>query len=177
MTRSSFSPVTPAVWPGAPRAEQPALLSDPSCEMLGALGFPSRPDKRNASPKPEPKAVAGPAAAAALKMVGVACLAIGAAGVVLPVLPTTPFLLAACWAFMRSSPELAARVARHPRFGPLIQDWRDRGAIPGRAKAYACMVLGVSWIAAMATVRPDWLAGLLGLFLLGVAGWIVARPQ
>ena len=42
----------------------------------------------------------------------------------LPLLPTTPFLLLAAWFFARSHPEWEAKLLAHPRWGPLIRDWR-----------------------------------------------------
>lgn len=72
-----------------------------------------------------------------------------AAGVVLPLVPATPFLLVAAFAFARSSPRLQAWLLGHPRFGPLITDWRTEGAIsrPTKTVALATMAVtpGVTW--------------------------------
>lgn len=61
--------------------------------------------------------------------VGCLAVALAALGVVLPLLPTTPFLLVAAFAFMRSSRRLHAWLIEHRVFGPLIADWRRYGAI------------------------------------------------
>ena len=53
------------------------------------------------------------------------CVGLGALGVVMPLFPTTPFLLVAVWAFSRSSPELAEKIRNHPVVGPFIRDWQD----------------------------------------------------
>jgi hypothetical protein len=109
--------------------------------------------------------------------VGVAAVALAIAGVVLPLLPTTPFLLLAAWAFGKSSPRLHGWLLGHPRFGPLINDWRRHGAIPRRAK-YAALLLMVaafagSWLAAF----PPWLLAVQGAVLLAVAAFLFSRPD
>jgi hypothetical protein len=58
------------------------------------------------------------------------CVAIGLVGIVVPGLSTTVFLLIAAWAFSRSSPRFQEWLVEHPRLGPPVQAWRDRGAFP-----------------------------------------------
>ena len=55
---------------------------------------------------------------------GLAFVGVGAVGVVVPGLPTTPLLLLAAACFARSSPRLYAWLLRNPTFGPLIEDFR-----------------------------------------------------
>ena len=82
-------------------------------------------------------------------------IALGALGVVLPLLPTTPFILLAAFCFQKGSDRLHRWLMEHPRFGPLIADWRERGAIPRKAKRNAMIalaaVLAISWLVG---VRP-----------------------
>ena len=67
-------------------------------------------------------------------LLGIAATGFGIAGAVLPLLPTTPFLLVATYAFARSSPRLHAWLMSHRQFGPLIANWQQHGAIGRRAK-------------------------------------------
>lgn len=66
----------------------------------------------------------------------------------------------------------------HPRFGPLIRNWRDFGAIPRRAKWMACggMAFGYAsfWFAAQPGV---WLATGVALFMIGSAAYVATRPE
>ena len=76
--------------------------------------------------------------------VGCVAVALGVVGIFLPLLPTTPFLLIAAWAFTRSSPRLEAWLTTHPRLGPPILAWRERRAIPLRAKILAVTAIAAS---------------------------------
>ena len=83
-----------------------------------------------------------------LKAAGVICLVFGAAGVVLPVLPTTPFVIAAAVCFSASSPELAAWLERNRYFGPYIEHYRKKTGVPLRQKVggilFLWVMLGIS---------------------------------
>ena len=72
---------------------------------------------------------------------GVTATGLAVLGAVLPLLPTTPFLLVAAWAFARSSPRLEAWLVDHARFGPLIADWRREGAVSRRVKRLSALVM------------------------------------
>ena len=80
-------------------------------------------------------------------VIGCLAVALGALGVVLPLLPTTPFVLVAAFAFMRSSRRLHAWLIEHRVFGPLIADWRRYGAIRRPTK-----VIGIASMAGVFTV-------------------------
>ncbi len=70
---------------------------------------------------------------------GLACVGLALVGVVLPLLPTVPFLLLAAFFFARSSERLHYWLLSHSTFGPLIDDWHSRGAIRPRA-AYSGVI-------------------------------------
>ena len=84
--------------------------------------------------------------------IGLLALALGIVGIFLPLLPTVPFLLAAGFAFGKSSARLHNWLLTHPRLGPPIHDWNARGAISRRAKRLA----GLSILAAFSL---SWLMG------------------
>lgn len=84
-----------------------------------------------------------------LIVVGFACLALGGLGIVVPLLPTTPFVLVAAFAFANSSDRLHQWLLDHNVFGPLIYNWRRHRAISPTAKAMSVVsmvaVLVISW--------------------------------
>jgi uncharacterized protein len=78
---------------------------------------------------------------------GGSSLALGLAGVVLPLVPTVPFLVLAVWCFARSSERLERWILDHSRFGPAVKRWREHGVVSLRAK-----VLATVWLAASAVL-------------------------
>ena len=76
---------------------------------------------------------------------------LGIIGAFVPVMPTTPFLLVALWAFSKSSPRLQKWLLEHPRYGPTLRDWHNYGAIRSSIKvvsisAMAASVVMVYWM-------------------------------
>lgn len=70
------------------------------------------------------------------------CLAV--LGVILPILPTTPFLLLASYFFVRSSKKLNEAMLRSKWFGPLLFDWQVRGGIKQSTKTRAIVVVVIA---------------------------------
>ena len=64
-------------------------------------------------------------------------------GVVLPGLPTTPFLLLTSYFLVRSSPRLNSRLLRSRTFGPLLRDWNRHRAIRPRVKTVTLITMAV----------------------------------
>lgn len=111
-------------------------------------------------------------------VLGFVMLALGIIGAVLPVMPTTIFIILAAWFFARSSPKLEARLLADPRFGPLIVKWRDRGAIPPKAKLYACLGMLVGYGFFWWGARPGPLLAIaVTIFMLGSAAYVLSRPS
>lgn len=64
-------------------------------------------------------------------------LLLGALGIILPGLPTTPFVLLSAYLFLRSSPRFYSWLISHPRFGPIIMRFQEGKGISLRLKIYA----------------------------------------
>lgn len=110
--------------------------------------------------------------------VGLVCLAVGTAGLFLPVLPGVVFLILAAAAFARSSPRLEAWILDHPRLGPPVRRWRETGAIPRRIKLVACACMGASWVLVLASSAPLLVKiGIVPLVLAASALYVLTRPD
>ena len=87
----------------------------------------------------------GPVRRLAFVSGGLACVGIGAVGLVVPGLPSTVFFIAAAACFSRSHPRLEQWVLDLPKIGPAVRDYRAGLGMPRRAKqwAIASMVVGI----------------------------------
>ena len=107
---------------------------------------------------------------------GLIALGLGCLGVVLPLLPTVPFILLAAFCFAKSSNRLHGWLLSHPLFGKMIQDWRQSGAISTKAKKMATISIALVFsISVITGVKPLILtiqAAVLGCVLL----FIWTRP-
>ncbi len=109
---------------------------------------------------------------------GILSLFAGAIGAVLPLLPTTPFLLLAAYFFARSCQPLHDYLANLKGFGPILLDWEHHGVIPLRAKRLASlmMLLFVSYpLLFMGFALP--LKLLVGVSICLVLAFIWSRPS
>jgi uncharacterized protein len=106
------------------------------------------------------------------------CVGLGFIGIILPIFPTTPFLLVAVWAFSRSSPEMAEKLRNHPKVGRFIRDWQDHGAIPmvGKVLAIAMMTATGVYLAGFSEL-PSWAALSACAILAAVGVYILTRPS
>ena len=91
-----------------------------------------------------------------LAFFGVVSLALGVAGIFLPLLPTTPFLLLAAWLFVRSSPRLYAWLMNHPRLGESIRNFRENRAIPMRVKIVSVAMVWLTIGFCIVAVVGEW---------------------
>jgi uncharacterized protein len=111
-------------------------------------------------------------------LLGLACIALGFVGAFLPVLPTTPFLILAAACFTRSSPRLEAWLLDHPRFGPALRAWRERGAISPKAKLMALVGSGLGFALFWIGTRPGTpLAVAVAVLMLTGIAYVFTRPS
>lgn len=109
-------------------------------------------------------------------ILGLVAVALGIVGIFLPILPTVPFMLLAAFLFARSNPAWERRILQHPRFGPPIRDWRERGAIGRRAKAAALAALAASAGLGLWLLDEPWRWLPLAVALV-TGSWIATRPS
>jgi len=112
------------------------------------------------------------------RLLALACLLLAAIGVVLPGLPTVPFLLVAAWAGGHGWPALERWLLAHPRYGPGIRRWREGGVIPRRAKwAASLMMTASALVIVFLTPMPPWSKVLVPGTMALVALWMWGRPE
>jgi uncharacterized membrane protein YbaN (DUF454 family) len=89
-------------------------------------------------------------------LAGVLALLLGVVGIFVPLLPTTPFVLLAAWCFARGSTRCEAWLLQHRLFGPIVRDWRERRAVPLRAKQIATLTMAASCAYAATRLPLAW---------------------
>ena len=95
-------------------------------------------------------------------------VALGAIGIVLPILPTTPFLLIAAGLFLRSSGRLYLWLTNHRYLGPFIRNYRLYRAVPLSTKVFALVFLYITIGYSVFFVLENWW---LRAALIGLATW------
>lgn len=109
---------------------------------------------------------------------GFVCVGLGMLGAFLPVLPTTPFLLIALWAFSRSSRRFHHWLYTHPRFGSRLREWHEHGTIPVKVKVSAVSAMAISFSIMAFVARVKWpVLVATGVFMLVGATYVLSRPS
>lgn len=102
---------------------------------------------------------------------GAVCVLLGVAGLFLPVLPTTPFLLLAAALFARSSSRVYNWLLNHALLGPIILEWREHRSMPWRAKRLALALIALSFTVSIVFFVRYWQAQ-VAMGVAGVALWL-----
>lgn len=111
----------------------------------------------------------------AWRLAGLLALILGVIGIVLPLLPTVPFMILAAFCFAKGHPAWEARLLADRRFGPHIRAWRQGGSISRRGKAMAMIAFTLSAGLGLATLAMP-LALLPAAACLAGAAFILTRP-
>ena len=104
-------------------------------------------------------------------------LALGLIGLVLPAIPTAPFIILAAWAATRGSKRLHRWMRQHRAFGPMLRAWEDHGAVPRRAKWIATISMALGVVSLLVVFQGHWFAfvGIATMFVIAV--WLWLRPE
>lgn len=106
-----------------------------------------------------------------------AMLALGLIGIVLPGLPTTPFILLSAWAAARGSTRMHRWLLEHRTFGPMIRDWQAQGAVSRRNKWVATFTMLACAVILLLTAPRLWMAATGFSVMLLTGTWLWLRPE
>ncbi|WP_395344480.1 YbaN family protein [Ningiella sp. W23] len=103
---------------------------------------------------------------------------LGIVGVLLPLVPTTPFLLLAAFCFSRSSERFHNMLLNHRIFGPSIRDWNDHGVIKLHIK-WLSSVLMITMVTypLLFMIKNNWVRASVALAIICVLIFIWTRPS
>ena len=108
---------------------------------------------------------------------GMLMVALGVIGALLPVMPTTIFLILALACFSRASPRLEHWLLHHPRFGAPLRQWREHRAVSRRGKALACLGMTIGFVAMCLGHPPWWVIVLVATLEMAVIIYLLRRPE
>ncbi len=109
--------------------------------------------------------------------VGALALALALVGVFLPLLPTTPFVILAVFAFAKSAPSLAHRIEASRTFGPAVRSWREEGAIRPRYKILAMGMMIATLVLSVAMSVSTTVLIIQVVCMGAAATFILTRPN
>ncbi|WPU24217.1 DUF454 family protein [Cedecea neteri] len=100
-----------------------------------------------------------------LLIIGWLAVVLATLGVILPLLPTTPFLLLAAWCFARSSPRFHHWLLYRSWFGSYLRHWQMHRAMPRGSKPKAILFILVTFVISLWLVKIVWVRILLLVIL------------
>ncbi len=93
-------------------------------------------------------------------------IVLGVIGIVLPLLPTTPFMLLAATCFAKSSPRFHQWLLAHSFFGPLINSYQGDKNLPQDVKVKAIIFIWITLSISIFLLKISWLR--IVIFFLGI---------
>lgn len=108
--------------------------------------------------------------------IGWLSIALGVAGIFLPILPTTPFILLAAWCFARSSKRFHDWLLNHRRLGPIVHTWQKGEGLPRRVRNRVLVLLWFSLLSSCLIVGKLWLIPMLVVVGAGTTTYLLRQP-
>ena len=113
-----------------------------------------------------------------LTVLGFSFVGVGIAGIILPVLPATPFFLLAAACFARASERFYNWLLNNPTVGPTVREWRRYRSIPRRTKILAIVLMAATLSVSIIFFVPDpYLKAALGTLGVLLAIWLWRIPS
>jgi len=102
---------------------------------------------------------------------------LGIIGAILPVVPSTPFMILAAYCYSKSSPRLHQKILNLPHIGSHVRDWEDHGLISVKAKILSIVLLSVMIGFSIYVLKVTWLKIMLAIIALAISTFIFSRPS
>ena len=110
--------------------------------------------------------------------IGAIATGLGIIGIFVPLMPTTCFIIAAAWAFAKSSPIAYQRLIDNPHLGPRIRDWQEHRIISSQAKRIASLSIIAGISLSMLFLKDSTLSlAVLTTVMIGLLWFINSRPS
>ena len=87
-------------------------------------------------------------------VLGIISFCLGAIGIVIPGLPTTPFMILSSILFLRSSDRMYKWLINHPKFGKYVLDFKKGKGINLKIKIYAQSMMLLTVTLSLLPVSP-----------------------
>ena len=110
-------------------------------------------------------------------IVGLLSLLLGVIGIVVPLLPTVPFILLAAFCFARSSERLHQWLMTHPWFAEALNNWQTKGALNKTLKRRAMIMTTLSFAISISVVPLIWVKVMLLVMLCGLLIYLWQIPE
>ncbi|PHR65166.1 YbaN family protein [Pseudidiomarina marina] len=111
------------------------------------------------------------------RTIAILALLLGVIGLLLPIMPTVPFLLVAAWAGGKGWPVLEQKLLAHPKYGPQIIAWRKYGVVKRQPKVIASVMMSGSAIMLGFSPAPFAVKFAVIGIMATVAVWLWSRPE
>ena len=111
-------------------------------------------------------------------ILGHLCVAIGILGLLLPLVPGTPFLILAAYFYSKASPKFHHWLLSHKYLGPPVNNWNEHGAISRKTKFFvsALILTNLTLVSLFVNVHI-YIKITVTMICLSVVLFIVSRPN
>lgn len=103
-------------------------------------------------------------------------LIMAVAGMILPILPHTPFILLAAWCFARSSKRFSDWLVYRSLFGPHLQSWQKYRALQVNTKPKIIVMTVLSFSLSLWLVSVNWVRILLLIIFVMLIYFLMRLP-
>lgn len=110
---------------------------------------------------------------------GIIALILGIIGILLPGMPTTPFIILASWCFARSSPRFHHYLLNHKYFGKALREWENHRRISRKAKwlSSSMMCVSICSCAILLGMKFWWVSAAIALTCAAIIYWLWQFPE